>query len=72
MEERSNSLYITNRLFPQDRGEMPVFSASGKYHYCMYVNGVNRCVALDDRVLAMRNDESKFVCGDCFIWVLPL
>jgi calpain-7 len=60
MEYRSKERYITDRLFPQNKDGIPVYNPEGKYHYKLYVNGDDRCVALDDRVLVKKANVEKF------------
>jgi calpain-7 len=60
MEERSKNKYITNRLYPQDSNGVPIYNPTGKYHYKLYVNGEDRCVGLDDRVLVKKKNVKKY------------
>mmetsp|Transcript_7231 Transcript_7231/g.15447 ORF Transcript_7231/g.15447 Transcript_7231/m.15447 type:complete len:578 (+) Transcript_7231:926-2659(+) len=60
-EKRFRKRLITSIVYPQDKYGIPVYNPSGKYMVKLWLNGVARCVVVDDRLPVDRN--SNLLCS---------
>eukprot|EP00536_Pseudo-nitzschia_multiseries_P001686 jgi/Psemu1/317670/estExt_fgenesh1_pm.C_210051 len=60
-EKRFRKRLITSIIYPQDENGIPLYNPAGKYMVKLWLNGVERCVTVDDRLPVDRH--SNLLCS---------
>jgi len=73
-ERKFKKQLITSILYPQDRDGRPVYNPAGKYMVKLWLNGVQRCVTIDDflpvdRFGNLLCSHTNTRSGDLELWV---